>query len=203
MNHFRERVLTILSDCSYAGHWWKQFQTFMDEQRVQPCGHSAREKGILIKVFTSCQSNEIPYRLLYTIRANGNDKNKGITFTKPSRFEVAHAQHMKRIDSTVIRCNNKSIDELCTLKPGYNWYKWSVHERISKVTGNDRGCRAWYYILLVDDQDTIDTFEELTQGENAGKNTLNLIDYGKVMKSGWGEETPNDVKEWIANYEET
>ena len=60
---------------------------------------------------------------------------------------------------------------------------------------------AWHYVLLVDDQDTIDKFKELTQGENAGKNTIKLSDYGQVLKSGWGEEPPNDVIEWIENYE--
>ena len=34
MNHFRGRVLTIHSDCSYAGHWARQLQTFLDEQGV-------------------------------------------------------------------------------------------------------------------------------------------------------------------------
>ena len=203
MNHFRGRVLTIESDCSYAGHWWKQLQTFMDEQGVQPCGHSARDRGILIKVFTSCQSNEVPHRLLYSIRVRDNDKNKGTASVKASGFEVAHAQHIKVIDSTVITCNNKSIDELCTLNPGDRWHEVSVGDRIYKIRGKDHGRRAWHYILLVDDQDTIDKFVELTQGENYGKNTVNLEDYGKVLKSGWGEEPPNDVKEWIENYKET
>ena len=201
MNNFRGGVLTIHSDCSYAGHWLKQFQTFMDEQGVQPCGHSARDRGILIKLYTSCQSNEVPHRLLYSIRANGNDKNKGMAYIERSGFEVVHAQHIKWIDSTYITCNNKSIDELCTLKPGDSWHKRSARERLRIVRGDDHGCRAWHYVLLVDDQDTIDKFEELTQGENAGKNTLNLKNYGKVLKSGWGEEPPNDVKEWIENYE--
>ena len=128
MNNFRGRVLTTESDCSYAGCWLKQFQTFMDEQGIQPCGHSGRDKGMLIKVFTSCQSNEVPYRLLFSIRAIGNDKNKGTAFIKGRGFEVAHAQHTKWNDSTYITCNNKSIDEPCTLKPGDSWHKRSARE---------------------------------------------------------------------------
>ena len=201
MNHFRGRVLTIHSDCSYAGQWMNQFQAFLDEQGVQPCGHSARDKGILLKLFASCQSNEVPYRLLYSIRANGNDKNNGQHFIKPDGFEIAHSQHSKFIDSTSICCKNESIDELCTLKPGYNWHKWSASNRIFKVRGEDQGRPAWHYVLVVDDQDTIDRFKELTMGENAGKGTINMNDYGQVLKSGWGEEPPNDVKEWIENYE--
>ena len=30
---------------------------------------------------------------------------------------------------------------------------------------------------------------------------LELSDYGQVLKSGWGEEPPQDVQEWIENYE--
>ena len=201
MNHLRGKVLTIDSDCSYAGQWLKQLQAFLDEQGVQPCGHSARDKRILIKVLASCQSNEVPHRLLYSIRANGNDKNKGIAFIKGSGFEVAQAQHIQRIDPTYITCKNKPIDEPCTLKPGYTWHKWSASDRIFMVRGKDRDRPAWHYVLLVDDQDTIDRFKELTMGENAGKYTTNVNDYGLVLKSGWGEEPPNDVKEWIENYE--
>ena len=201
LNHFRGRVLTIISDCSHAGQWLKQLQAFLDEQGVQPCGHSARDKGILMKLFASCQSNEVPYCLLYSIRANNNDKNIGTAFIKPSGFEVALAQHTKRINSTFISCKNKSIDEPCTLKPGNTWHKRSITNRIFMVRGEDQGHRAWHYVLLVDDQDTIDRFKEQTQGENAGKSTINVRDYGQVLKSGWGDEPPNDVKEWIENYE--
>lgn len=119
MNHFRGKILAIESDCNHAGQWLKQLHAFLDEQGVQPCGHSARDRGILIKLFASCQSNEVPHNLLYSIRANGNDKNNGRPFIRGNGFEVAHAQHIKRIDSTRISCKNKSINEPCTLKPGY------------------------------------------------------------------------------------
>ena len=47
----RGHVLTIVTDCSHSGCWVKQCITFLDEQGVGPCGHSAREKGILINVY--------------------------------------------------------------------------------------------------------------------------------------------------------
>ena len=197
MNHFRGRVLSIFSDCSYAGQWVKQLQVFLDEQGVQPCGHSARDKGILIKLFASCQSNQVPYRLLYSIRGCANDKNNGTFFIRPNGFEVAQAQLTKHVDSTNIRCKNKFITELCTLKPGYTWHKQSASERIFMVQGEERGRPVWHYTLLADDQDTTDKFQELTQGENM----IDVADYGQVLKSGIGEEPPQDVKEWIQNYE--
>ena len=61
--HFRGRIFSIVSDCSYSGSWVKECMEFMDEQGVGPCGHAAQEKGILIQVLTSCLSNEIPCRV--------------------------------------------------------------------------------------------------------------------------------------------
>lgn len=52
-------------------------------------------------------------------------------------------------------------------------------------------------MLLVDDEETIHKFVELTQGVNAGKNTAHMNDYGQALKSGWGHDPPNDVKEWM------
>ena len=59
-HNFKGRVLTIVSDCSYSGFWVRDCMEFLDELGVQPCGHKAREKGILIKVCASCKSNEVP-----------------------------------------------------------------------------------------------------------------------------------------------
>ena len=204
MNHFRGRVFTIHSDCSHAGQWVKQLQVFLDEEGVQPCGHSARDKGILIKLFASCRSNQVPYCLLCSNRCCANDKNNGAFFVRQaSSFEVARAQLTNFVNLTDIRCKNKSIAEQCTLNPGYTWHKQSASDKIFKVRGKDYGRSAWCYVLLIDDQDTIDKFKELTQGENAGKNTIYMYvaEYGQMLKSGWGEEPPNDVKEWIENYE--
>ena len=51
--YFKGRVLTISTDCSYSGCWVKEAMTFMDDQGVGPCGHAAKEKGILVKVYAS------------------------------------------------------------------------------------------------------------------------------------------------------
>ncbi len=46
--HFKKRVLMIVSDCTYSGRWVKEAMTFMDRQGVGPCGHEAKEKGIFV-----------------------------------------------------------------------------------------------------------------------------------------------------------
>ena len=48
---------------------------FLDEQGVQPCGHKAREKGMVIKVLTSCKSNEIPTEYRYSMGGVSNNNS--------------------------------------------------------------------------------------------------------------------------------
>ena len=199
MKHFRGRVLTIQCDCSYAGQWLKQLQAFLDEEGVQPCGHSARDRGILIKLFTSCQSNEVPHQLVYSIRACNNDKNKGTFFVyvRPIVVSEAHTQHVQLVNSTKLCCENKSIDEPCTLNPGYTWHKDDIRNRTFLVRGKKGDRPVWHYVQVVDDQDTIDKFRE-----KVASGHVNVADYGQVLKPGWGEDPPNDIKEWMTkNYE--
>ena len=114
-------------------------------------------------------------------------------------WEVIEGQHINSVDQyvTSIKCTNKSIDKPCTLGPSETWRNLLNSERIFLVRGEDRGRRAWHYVLVVDDEETLQIFKEKTQGENAGKHTVNVADYGQVLKSGWGEKPPNDVKEWM------
>ena len=98
---------------------------------------------------------------------------------------------MKWIDSTDTRCSNKSIDDPCTFKPGYTWHKFGIRERIYIVRGKDRGCPAWHYVLVVDDQDIMDKFKEKIASGN-----INVAD-----QSGWGEDPSNDVQEEMEKYE--
>ena len=192
MDHFRGRVLTIHSDCSYGGQWGKALMEFLDEQGIQPCGHHARHKKILLKAFTSCKANEIPHCLIYSLRGNDNDKNTGLLACVPNGTELHENQHINLLDTTYLRCNNKSIGEACTLPPDYTWKRWSECDRVFLVRGKDSGRSAWYYVLLEDDEDVIQRFHDEIKGEN-----LNLSEFGEIIKSGYGEDPPNQVKDWI------
>lgn len=148
-------------------------------------------------MFASCKTNEVAHKFAYSIRGTHTDKNSGAFSGGPSGKEVGTAQHVQILDATGISCENKGIKAECALSPGDTWQKWSMKQRIFLVRGSDKGRLAWHYLLLVDDDDIIDQFKEQTQGTNAGKNTLNCNNYGQVLKSGWGQEPPNDVKEWM------
>ena len=95
---------------------------FLDEQGVQPCGHKAKEKEMIIKVFTSCQSYEIPTEYRYSVSGTSNDKNTGVIgFCGGKR--LINKQTTVNLDCSKLRCGSKTIDEPCTLKPHHTWKK--------------------------------------------------------------------------------
>lgn len=171
---------------------------YLDKQGVQPCVHSAKEKELFISVAASCKHTEIPHQLLFSIRAYVNDKNTGHLGKWSNGWKVAEGQHIQSASVDGIKCQNKSIDDPCTLDPHDTWKKLHFdRDRISIVRLTEEGCPAWKYILLVDDDEIISKFDELTRGPNAGNHTIDLSNYGQVLKSGWGHSPPNDIKEWM------
>ena len=175
--------------------------TFLDQQGVGPCGHAARDKGILIKVVASCLSHQVPRKLALSVHGCRNEKNTGDLFYKKIfnsmslESEIADAQHVRGIDITRVRCGQDSIQDKCLCLPQANWQTWSARDRIYTVRGEDKGRKAWYMLLLVDDDATILSFIERTQGENAGVHSIDFNDYGQVLKSGWGEEPTDEEKQ--------
>ena len=198
--HFKGRMFSINSDCSYSGRWVKECMEFMDEQGVGPCGHAAKEKGTLIKVLASCLSNEIPAKNAFTVNAITNDKNTGELrcFSKQTNAmrhdEIYQGQHPCVMDFTWVKCN-KLIDDHCTMAPGTTWQKWRVLKRIFPVVLRKQGVHStwWYIVLCVDDEDTIRLLHERVTGKCA----VNVEDYGEILKLGIGEKPPPDVIEWV------
>ena len=199
MKYFMGSVLVINTDCSYSGSWVTSCREFLDKQGVQPCGHSARDKGILIRLNASCRADEIPQSLYYCTRVQQNDKNTRALYHKFSKAE--DPQHYTRLSSTHIHCDNKTIEQPCTLPPDLTWQKQlhvakeasdEVRKRVHIVPGTDRGRPAWHYVLLPDNkEETKEAFRAQVQTGN-----IDVADYGKILKSGWGEEPPMEVKEW-------
>ena len=192
--HFKGRILSIVSDCSYSGSWVKECMEFMDEQGVGPCGHVAKEKGILVELYASCLSFETSVEMAFSAHCAKNDKNTGtLSFGLPASLSCAQqiheCQHPSGINSTQVGCKNK-IDEPCTMAPGSTWQRWSAGTRVWLVTSNDNIQPEWSYVLFVDDEQTMCSLINKKIAEN-------IEDCGQVLKSGWGEEPPSEVIEWI------
>lgn len=191
--HEEGKCLEITSDCSYSGRWISYLKEFLDEVGVQPCGHSAKKASILLKVRTSCRSNEIPQTLLYSARGRGNDKNNGYLYVKSDGCEIEQGQHHRSLDSTSIACKiGATFEDPCSLPEDYTWHKKSETERVYLVRGKDQGRPAWHYIMVVDDDEALDLFHKTVKSGN-----VDVADFGFVIKSGWGVDPPDHVREWI------
>lgn len=181
----------------------KTCMDWLDELCVQPCGHSAKEKDILVKIFSSCRPSEVPGTLQFSIRGAPSDKNtKALSFIVNDGYsgdELYRDQHTYGIDFTWLRCRQKEIEKPCELLHKSTWNKWRASKRVFLVRGKDRGQEAWHYVLLVDDEETIRVFVEKTQGPNKGKESIDVANYGQVLKSGWGSDPPTDIRDWVEN----
>ena len=158
-----------------------------------PCGHSARDKGILIKVITSCLSHQVPRQLAFSVNACLNDMNTGVLFFIMSpNADLPDAQYTKGINFTLVRCGQDSIQDECLCLPQANWRTWSKRKRMYKVKGIDKGRKAWHILLTIDDDETTLLFIEKIR---VGRHDKDLNNYGVVLKSGWGEEPTNEEYE--------
>lgn len=202
-SNFHGRCLGIISDCSYSGAWVKTCMDWLDELGVQPCGHSAHEKDVLVKIFSSCRPLEIPGTFQFSLRGAISDKNtQALSFILHDGYSgegLNDGQHTYGIDFTSLRCRQKEIEKPCELLASSSWNKWNASKRVYLVRGQDKGRDAWHYVLLVDDEETIKIFVEKTQGINKGRESIDILDYGQVLRSGWGREPPEDVRDWIEN----
>lgn len=60
------------------------------------------------------------------------------------------------------------------------------------VRGRDNDRPAWYYVLL--DRRKVALFLGRLKSKDG---SVQLLDYGKILASGWGENPPDDVKKRI------
>ena len=173
----------------------KQGMEYLDKCKVQPCGHSARAAKILLTVIASCRSHQIPHTLLYSARGEGNDKNSGLSWSKYNKYEICPDQHTRGYTCSTITCKEgATFEDPCSLPHDYTWHKKSEEKRVRLVSGKvAHGRQAWHYVLLVDDEEMIDMFNANAKNSDI----IDVADYGQVLKSGWGQEPPDEVREWI------
>ena len=69
-------------------------------------------------------------------------------------------------------------------------YNENASERIYLVRGKDRGKPAWHYVLV--EKTLLPLFLRRTKG-----GSLDVADFGLVLKSGWGKDPPENVRKDI------
>ena len=144
---------------------------------MRPCGHSAKDKGILISVYASCLSHQVPRQLDFSIKGGRNDKNTGL-FTllvsdcKP--VTISDSQHSTGQNSTRVRCGADDIASECQCLPQADWKTWNMWNRIVTL----RDAEMWALALVPDDEAFITLMD------------TGWTDYSglQVLKVGDGEE---------------
>ena len=186
MNHFKGKPLTIISDCSYSGNWINDCAKRLDEMNVPSCGHHTREHGLLLQIYTSCQPNEEATALCYINEAvEYSEADKAVLFWTSKT--LTSGQKTMRTDFRTIRCS-KPADESCEADSDCTWndHVNIKYHLVYLVRGEDRGRPAWYYVVL--DEEKLDDFKaKVVTG------TINVANYGRVLKSGWGKDPPEDI----------
>ena len=156
--------LTIITDCHSSGRWLSECAKFLDEQGVKPCGHSSREKGILLKVYASCPTGQDATELYYTTRAM-ELKEDGYVYHYTNK-ELSAQQKTHGIDFTRARCG-KEEEEECSISSTATWSTAGevITARKFIVRGTNSGRPVWHFVLLDDDAGTLETkLREKMQG---------------------------------------
>ena len=162
---------------------------------MRPCGHSAREKGILLKVCAACETGQDTAELCYFTR-NMELEDDGFVYHWTGK-ELSDHQRTFGINFTAIRCGEVKEEE-CSIASDSTWSTASevIVNRLFIIRGEtDQGRPAWHYVLLDDDAVKIRDFKHKIQ-----EGTIDVHDYGVILKSGFGKDPPQDVQDWFDNY---
>ena len=180
MTHFKGKPLNIISDCSYSGNWINDCAKRLDEMNVPSCGHHTRKHGLLFQIYTSCQLSEEATALCYMNEAAMySEADKAVLFW--TNKTLMSGQKTMHTDFKDIRCS-KPADESCEADSDCTWNDRLIKSRlVYLVRGKNKGRPAWHYVLV--DEEKLDDFKARVATE-----TINVADYGRKLKSGWGKD---------------
>ena len=188
-----DKVLNIISDCSYSGQWVRECAKTLDSLQIAPCGHRARENGAMVKVCTSCQPDQEAAEPCYSIEAvEVMEDGSIVSFAK----ELTQQRSMW-FDSTILVCC-RAPDSPClqTTFQHLTWENvvdksWNLH----LIKRRERHRDMWYYLLLHRPGD--DYLQQFQSQLKRDPKSLQLSDWGYVLESGEGENPPQQVKDKV------
>jgi len=193
------KVLCIFTDCSYSGQWVVECAKCLDEMGIGACGHQAREKGTMLKVFASCQPDQKAtidhYVTKKGIYYSDDDNSIWLYYNK----KLSDTQTTCGYDFTKIKClqmdGPKAPCRLPDIPPKCSW-KWEElfatdydnrpASLIFTVRGTDKGRKAWHLVLV--ERKLLESFHETVATGN-----VDVAKFGYVIKSGWGKDPPDDI----------
>ena len=140
--HCPGKLLSIMSDCCHSGNWVRECTKTLDSLGIPPCGHRAREQGILIKVFASCQPDQKAAEPCYSVE--GVNVNNDGTLLYYTRKQASETQTFCATDFTKLVCC-RGPDELCRSEGALKNWTWQdavnggLKSRLIFFRGKDRG----------------------------------------------------------------
>ena len=149
--HFQGKLLCLICDCCFAGHWIQRCGEALDSMGIGACGHQAREHGILIKIGTSCQSDQTASDTCFASNGVRLGSEGRLTFSICK--DIGPTQTTFFMDFTKARCFSKP-KESCRLGhiPStirWNWKQLTIKDKRDRlndclflVRGRDRGRQA-------------------------------------------------------------
>ena len=186
--HPSVKCLDIATDCSYSGQWVKECAKTLDSLHIPPCGHRAREKGVMVRVFASCQHNEEAAEPCYSVEAFTVRDDRLVTVDS---HQVTQ-QTPTYFDSTRLVCC-RGPDSPCP-KTTFQYLTWENAVDKSRylhlVTRRERDRDMWYYLLL---HRAGDAYHEEFQSQYRRNPSLRLSDWGYILESGEGQDPPQEV----------
>ena len=200
MTHFQGRLLHIISDCCYSGNWVHRCTETLDNKLgIPPCGHKARERGVLIKLYTACQGNQKASEPCLSTDGTYVDANRDTLWFRCANL-TEHQTTMIADFTKLVCC--KDPGSPCPAEDAFKNWKWDdavsgeMGRNIYIVRGEYRGRPAWHYVLLSSgDEEHVQGFEEQSR-----TGTIDVADWGYIIVSGWGEDPPHNIRDKVGSY---
>ena len=166
----------------------------LDDMGIPPCGHPMLEQGILLKLWASCHSSEQATYMQY-VQEGLRIANDGVLYRSWS--SVGEFQNLLYLHTTQSTCPSTDLN-VCKLDLESFSLEWqhrakSLGPLVYLVRGKDKDKPAWYYVLV--EEDKLNMFKNELSSE-----IIHLLQYGVILKSGWGEDPPEEVESALKSF---
>ena len=193
LEHFRGRLLYIVTDACYSGNWTIRLAEKLEERRIGACGHLAKEQKIMIKVIAACRKFESAWDGVFAQEGMKLDNSHSLIFhLDKTIYSGGHKQTTCSLDSTRICCFEESEHTMSckqqNIPSSVNW-SWSdltnklkkkkIANRVKVRTHWDRNKRMHYWERVL------------------VRDGTNEKDY--IICSGWGNP-PQNIEMTVTEY---
>jgi len=171
---------------------------------IGACGHQAIEKGMLLKVFTSCLPNQKATACAFIL-------GEGIHFDDDGLFcylnkDLSGSQTTYGCDFTQIKClqtkGHKARCRLPDVPVGCLW-KWkdivtigfenSPSFCIKLIRNRELVGDAWHYVFVK--KELLEIFDQVV-----ATGSVDVGEFGFVIEQGYGKDPPDDLVEKMRKY---